>query len=528
VVLARAADVASRFRTAGQQVETLQANVANDIRAAVTTVNALAERVAHLNGQISLARGWGHQPNDLLDQRDQRVAQIGTYVQVTTIPADDGSMNLFIGGGQRLVLGAGVTRLAAVQDTFNPAAVHLGMVEAGGIGELPDSLVTGGSVGGLLRFQSEDLVEARNVLGQMAQALAHGVNGQQALGLDLRQPPGTGAPIFGTGALVVQPSSRNAQVGGVAVASYIDAGGNRVPSVSFAIVDATRLQQSAYEVTPDVSTPGSYLVTRQSDGAQVSVPAGGIVDGWRLDVSAPLPPAGDRFLLQPVGTAALNLARVLDDPRGIAAASPVTASMPVGNTGTASVAGVKAVSTTLDPALTATITFTSDTGAYAWQLVDSGTGAVAASGTATWQPGQPIALNGWELQLNGVPRTGDRAVVERTAFPATNNGNALALTDLRDARLVGVSAATRGATLTDAYADAMTEIGVRVQSAELAADTSSAVASDAKQAVSEKSGVNLDEEAARLIQFQQSYQAAAKTLQVAQSVLDTLLQMTAR
>ena len=281
-------------------------------------------------------------------------------------------------------------------------------------------------------------------------------------------------------------------------------------------------------MTPDASTPGNYLVTRMSDGVQTSIASGGTVDGWQLAVVAPLPAAGDRFLLQPVGSAALNMTRVLDDPKGIAAAAPVTASMGATNSGTASVASLNAVSPSINPLLTATLTFTSGTGNYNWQLVDTTTSLVVSSGAGTWQAGQPISLNGWQLDLNGVPANGDSIVVQKTAFPGTNNANALALTDLRDARMVGVSASSAGVTITDAYADVMTGVGVRVQGAQLSADMSTSVASDAKAAVSEKTGVNLDEEAARLIQFQQSYQAAAKMLQVAQSVMDTLLQVAAR
>jgi flagellar hook-associated protein 1 len=528
VALARATDVASRFRAAGEQIESLQANVTADLKAAIATVNTLAKQVADLNGQIALAQGSGHTPNDLLDQRDRVISEISSYVQVTTIPADDGSLNLFIGGGQRLVLGGNATMLAAVPDEFNPALVRLGMTDSAGTNPLPDSLITGGSIGGLLRFQAGDLVDARNLLGQMAQALAASVNDQQALGLDLGQPAGAGAAIFATGPLGVLPSSSNAVAGGVPVASYIDGNGTRVPSVGFSITDASQLRTSAYEVTPDAGTPGNYLVTRLSDGVQTSVASGATVDGWQLDVVAPLPAAGDRFLLQPVGTAALNMRRVLDDPKGIAAASPVTGSVGTSNTGTASIAALKAVSTSLDPQLTATITFTSDSGDYDWELRDAATNALVSNGAATWTAGQSITLNGFQLDLHGVPRSADTLTVQGTAFPAGNNGNALALTDLREARIVGRTPSSGGVTITDAYANVMTEIGVRVQSGEMAADMSATVAQDAAAAVSEKTGVNLDEEAARLIQFQQSYQAAAKMLQVAQAVMDTLLQVAAR
>ena len=142
-----------------------------------------------------------------------------------------------------------------------------------------------------------------------------------------------------------------------------------------------------------------------------------------------------------------------------------------------------------------------------------------------------MALNGFELQLNGVPRAGDAFGVGMTPYPASNNGNALAFIALRDAAIVGRTPLSGGGvggghSITDAYASVMAGIGVRVQSAGAAADISGAVAVQAESARSARSGVNLDEEAARLIQYQQSYQAAAKILQIAQSVFDALLDAT--
>ena len=199
---------------------------------------------------------------------------------------------------------------------------------------------------------------------------------------------------------------------------------------------------------------------------------------------------------------------------------------------TAAVASLSAVSTSLNPNLTATITFTDDAGGYSYSLVDT-TGALpTTTGTGTRTAAQPIALNGWSLELSGVPRSGDAIAVEKTAFPAGNNGNANALLALRDVPFVGRQTLAGGVvqpgdTVTDAYAAALAKVGVRVQSAKLSADQSASIAADAKTAQSSMTGVNLDEEAARLIQFQQSYQAAARMLQVAQSLFDTLLQTTA-
>jgi len=241
-----------------------------------------------------------------------------------------------------------------------------------------------------------------------------------------------------------------------------------------------------------------------------------------------------------VGGAARNTRLVLDDPKGLAAASPVAATFDVDNTGTATLASLSATSATpANAELGATITFTSDTGNYDWELRDSG-GALVRSGSAVWTAGQPIRSDAWtpatpaqrydwELQLNGVPRSGDTLAIARTTIPASDNGNAKALLALRDAAIVGQrtlggGVIAPGDTVTDAYANVLADVGVRVQGARLSSQMSESIAGDAKEAQSARAGVNLDEEAARLIQFQQSYQAAAKMLQVAQSVFDTLLQ----
>jgi flagellar hook-associated protein 1 FlgK len=259
-----------------------------------------------------------------------------------------------------------------------------------------------------------------------------------------------------------------------------------------------------------------------------SIASGDVLDGLRIDIGPPAPAATDRYLLQPVTRAANGMRRVLDDVRGLAAASPLSASTPAGNSGTGNVAALRVVSASADPDQTATIRFTSDTGDYSWELRDRVTSALQSSGVGTWTAGSPIALNGFELDLNGVPRSGDAFSVGKTLYPASNNGNALAFTALRDAELVGrgplsAGGVGGGSSITDAYAAAMANIGVRVQGARSTADISGAVAAQAEASRSAKSGVNLDEEAARLIQYQQSYQAAAKILQIAQNIFDTLL-----
>jgi flagellar hook-associated protein 1 FlgK len=252
-----------------------------------------------------------------------------------------------------------------------------------------------------------------------------------------------------------------------------------------------------------------------------------VVDGVRIDMTNLQP--GDRFLLQPVGRAASSMASLLTDPRDIAAASPLIASTADANTGTASIASITVTASPLPtPGATTQITFTNNAGAYDWQLLDASGGSLGG-GSGQWNAGQAIPAppddyNGFSVLLAGVPRTGDVVTVAPTPATAvaSNNGNAVALAALRDAPLA------TGHTATDTYAMALADVGVNVQSAKTSSELSTASASQAEQARSSQAGVNLDEEAARLIQYQQSYQAAAKVLQVAQTLFDSLLQSAGR
>ena len=168
----------------------------------------------------------------------------------------------------------------------------------------------------------------------------------------------------------------------------------------------------------------------------------------------------------------------------------------------------------------------SATGDYAYDLLDA-TNSVVGGGTGTWTAGSPISVNGFELQLDGVPRNGDVINIEPTSAPLANNGNALAFIALGSSNFVGITTLAGGEipgrTITDAYANALSDIGVRVQSAKTASSISDSIATTADSTLANRTGVNLDEEAARLIQFQQSYQAAARMLQIAQNVFDALL-----
>ena len=520
VALARAGDLAGRFAEAGTALDDMQTGVTSDLRAAVAEVNGLAKSIAQTNQRIAALRGLGQPANDLLDERERLISRLSEHVQVTRMEAQDGTMAVFIGGGQRLVLGTSAATLKVTQDESDSSRAAIGLLENGVVRNL-NAATLGASLGGTLRFQNDDLVAARTLVGRLAASVGGAVNSQQIKGLNLQAPLGSSpaSELFGMGPAQAQPHSANAR----------NASGVVIGTVQLTITDPAALQASEYDLQETAAGSGSWVLTRLSDGQTTAVSSGAVVDGMRIDFTASPPQAGDRFLLQPVSRAANGMARLLDDPRDLAAASRLLATTAAGNTGTATVASLQVTAAPLPvPGATARITFTSNTGNYTWALFDS-SNTLINSGTATWQARQPVPtppldINGFTLQLNGVPKSGDVVTVAPTPVSAlaSNNGNALAMLALRDANITG------GRTATDAWSYAMADIGVRVQGGQSSANISESVAGQSELARSSQSGVNLDEEAARLIQFQQSYQAAAKVLQVAQSIFDTLLQTAGR
>ncbi|MDL2336745.1 MAG: flagellar hook-associated protein FlgK [Pseudomonadota bacterium] len=544
VVLSRAGELASRFSTSAQQIDDLQSGVTQDLRASVSAVNDLTQQIASLNQRISDVRGLGQPPNDLLDQRELAINNLSEYVQVTTIGAEDGTLSVFMGGGQAIVLGAQTTPLVAMADPYDLTRVAIGVTGPGGNRQLPTSLLSAGSISGLVRFQNGDLTDARNLLGQMALSIGQQVNEQQGLGLDLLGQTGAAMFRFGTtsGLPVVAARAWTANAGTGSVSLTLQA------PATLAAAQVSGVQASDYELTADGL--GGFQLTRLSGGAPdplftpVAVVNGDVVDGFKISVTG-TPAANDRFLLQPAGSAARDIRRDMSNPKLIAAASPLSATVSTLNNGTGAVAALTAESTASasNPNLPAALKFqvTATPGQYTYTWTDG----AGTSTPATWVPGQPIdypgttATNGFQVTITGVPVAADASVTPavvsdsftfgRNNYTLADNTNVNAMLSLRDSPMVGSiwsgGSLQPGSSLTDAYANILADVGVRVQSAKAAAVQSGTVAKQAEQNRSAKSGVNLDEEAARLIQYQQTYQAAAKMLQVAQSIFDELLRV---
>jgi flagellar hook-associated protein 1 FlgK len=516
VALTRMDETAARMRDASQRLDEIGYTVAEQLKNSMLAVNSLAKNIAGINEQIARAKGNGQPANDLLDQRDQLIRELNQHIQTSQVAADDGTVSVFVAGSQPLVLGNQAATLS-IDDPIDFGAGSgkkvLNFQQPGSSTkvELNESMLGGGQVAGLLRFQNNDLAEGRHLLGRMAIAISESMNAQNKLGLTLDGKPGENlfAPI----------SLGNATAG---------SGNTSGATMGLRVADPTQLQASSYEIA---FTAAGGSVTRHSDNKVFTFVTIADLEGIMANDGLAITDGGagtfagaaanDKFLVNPLAGAAALLKSLQYSPVDLAAANPVNAAMGANNTGTLQMASLRAL--TNPPGATAPVTITF-TGPNSYERSD--TGATSYSYTS----GVPITFDaatpptGWSVTLHGAPKAGDTITIDNALNPAYGDwyqrdaGNASALMGLRNVPMFD------GATLSDGFASAMAQIGTRTQSALFAAELSSAIATNLERDRTAVSGVNLDEEAARLIQYQQAYQASAKMLQIAQNIFDTLIQ----
>ena len=496
VVLTRADEAAARFNDAATQLSNLQTGLTTELINATAAINTITTNLAAVNGQIQQAQGKGHAPNDLLDKRDNLISQLNQYIQTTQLDADDGTVTVFAASSQPLVLGTKATALQVQPNPQDASQSQITMVLGSQTVVLSESMLGGGSIAGLLKFQNEDLAQGANLLGRIATSITTVVNAQHKLGLDLDGNPG--GNLFSP---VSMPNGAAApsNTGSGSVGISVDA-----PTVA-------KLQASDYRITFTSAT--AFTVQRLSDNTVVNPdPVTGSFDGLAIAVGG-APVTGDSFLLQPFRAVANKISTAFGSPRQLAVSSPVQAAMGITNTGSLAVANLAAKSVPI-PA-NVTLTFTG-TNTYTRSDI---------AGTFTYSPGTPIAQDpanlalGWSLSLSGAAQNGDTITLgpANLAYAKLNAGNADALLDLRDVALFD------GSSLADGYAALMSQVGVKVQSVQYTAEVSKSIADNLETSRTGVSGVNLDEEAAKLLQYQQAYQASAKMVQIAQTIFDSLM-----
>jgi flagellar hook-associated protein 1 FlgK len=488
-LLSAAQSTVARFTSLDQRLNTIGDEIRTRVADAANQISTIGGSIADINKQI-LAAG-ANAPPDLLDKRDQLLEDLSGLVQTSVAQQSDGTVSVFIGSGQALVLGTSAQKLVMTNGNFDPSQPQLVLRGTG-----PDVTVTqflsGGQLGGLLDFNREMLAPARAEIGRIAVGLADAVDTAHKNGMDLDGQ--LGGNFFSVGGPQTFAAGTNTGTGSVAVT----------------ITGVASLEATDYQLTYNGAT---YTLQRADNGAVVSMTGAGTVanpfvaDGLSIVVSG-APAAGDQFLLKPLDQAAGSLQLLVTSGADIAAAAPTRTSADLGNTGSGAISAGSIIDVT-NPNLLATSTI---------QFINATTYSINGAGSFAYTPGADIDINGTRVQITGAPDAGDQFVIESNVGGAGDNRNALAIVDK-----VSGNVFNGNVTLKTAASSLLADIGAKTAAATSEQSAQSVVLQQSQQRLDSLRGVNLDEEAANMLRYQQLYQAAAQTISVAQTLFATLM-----
>ena len=535
-LLTNAQGLSSRFNAISQQL-TQQGSYINDqLGSMAEQVNKLAATVASYNKKISEVSGSGGTPNELLDQRNETVRQLSELVG-TQVTENNGSLDIYLGSGQPLVIGNTVNALRVEADKADPTRSAIIMDRGSSTIDIT-SVVSGGEMGGLLRYRDDVLTPAVNGLGRIAMVVADQVNKQLGQGLD--QSGNFGSALFSDINSALAISQRS-----IASAHNNPASGN----LDVTIKDTGKLASSDYQVTFTSAT--GYSVRRLSDNSDMgsftlgATPAP-VIDGFSLSLDSGPVAAGDTFKITPTRGAAADMTTVMTDIKRLATAAPLTSTNAQGNDGTGTVSQPN-LSTSLDiydpvqrqevqnavkAAMPIRLMMTSGT---AYEVFDA-KGTSIGSGSIV--PGQNNDLNiqvpytdgsgaaktfGVAMTLSGSPARDDSFNIAMTAPGSTDNRNTQALLGLQTKATVGATATSPGVSLTDAYGGLVSSVGSKTKQGQMDATATGAILTQARDSRDSLSGVDLDEETGNLIKYQQYYSASSQIIKSAQEIFSTLL-----
>lgn len=507
VMIGEAEVLADRFQNLDERFRDINSEVNLRIESAVRDLNTLAQSVASLNERIvtATAQAGGQPPNDLLDARDQAINRIAERVGVTTVRQDDGAINVLVGNGQPLVVGFNAEALTTGRDPFDVTRTTVGIAGLAGRNDI-GRFLSGGELGAALDFRENVLDGARRELGLLASGVAFTFNEQHRKGIDLNGQ--AGGDFFRPLQAVVVGSAQN--TGSAAVSAAID--------------DPGGLTGDEYRLSFD----GAQWTLRNTVTGASQTGTGPVfnVDGVELTISG-TPAPGDTFQIQPVAQGASLFDVTLTDPREIAAGNPLRSAASAGNNGSGVLDDVVIDDpATLPLGAPVSLTFNPDAlgaGVPGYDVTGIAGGPIAFD-PAVDSNGISASLGGFSFTLGGTPQAGDSFTLDNNSDGVGDNRNALALASLQTATTLNGGTAS----YQDAYSGLVSGVAVETRRATSAAETESVLLNQALEARNSVQGVNLDEEAANLLRYQQAYQAAAQVISVADTLFQTLLAATRR
>ncbi|TFH85393.1 flagellar hook-associated protein FlgK [Billgrantia azerbaijanica] len=510
-VLGATDTLTAQFRAFDGYLQDMQDGIDGQIRDEVTQINNLTQQLATFNREIALSRARnGEAPNSLLNQRDHLVNQLNERMDVRLNIQDGKNYNISLPNGQPLVSGVDAYKLETTEAPNDPQRTVLAYRDSGNnLVALDEDTITGGTLGGLMQFRNETLDKTQNQIGQLAVSLAVGFNNQHGLGKDLDGEQGGG--FFTIGEPQAYFHADNA-----GTAEIIDT------AFDEARIDA--LRATDYEIRVENEPAGS-----EADFTVVRKDSGETVDDVTLDGST-LSFGGitvtfddlnnlkqnDSFEVQPVRRAAQQMSGAISDLDKIAAGSLVESE---GDLAVEAMRADAASLTSGDAPWTLEVTVDNGDGTFDIEVSDK-TGSVVSTETVTPGAGADaeVSVDGLHVRLGEDLEVGQTLTLEVAGSGTGDNRNALALQDLQGEALVAGNAS-----LSQAYGGLVSDVGNRTNIVEVNLDARQGLTDQLRAVQLSESGVNLDEEAANLIRYQQFYQANARVIDTATTVFDTIL-----
>lgn len=487
-MLGKASSLVATYRSLSTQFQQIDQQTNQQITSAVADINSLAKSIADLNGQIQKAYAGGAEPNDLLDTRDQAIAKLSSIIGVSTTTNSDHMVTVTIGNGQPLVSATSTTQLGTANNQYDSSRLEI----TGPGGTVITSQVGSGSLGATVDFRTNVLDPARNQLGRSAIALTTAFNQQHAQGIDLNGA--AGGNFFNIADPAVFNSTNNKGTGSI-TATFGDVGKLSANDYTMRFDGVNWSATNSQGVTTPMMGSGTAADPFVLDGMKLTVGAGAI--------------AGDSFQIQPTRNAASAISVAVTDTNKIAASGPLSATKGAGNTGKAVLGNLTVTDVgNANFNTPVTIQFTSPT----TYTINGGT-------PQTYADGDTIAGNGWTLKLTGAPAANDSFSVKPAGSQSGDNGNALALAAVNNKGVLdnGVTSVNKS------YSQLIAQVGTAGAQANTALDAQQSILDNANAAQQSLSGVNMDEEAANLLRFQQAYAASAQVINAANTIFDSLL-----
>ncbi len=514
VLLSQTNELVSRFHRMSEQLDQQVTELNGQLSAMVANVTSLAQSLADVNKKIV---GGGVVSSELLDKRDSIVKEIAGYIAIQAVEESDGSLSLSIGNGISLVTGGTATKLTTQRSDENPEYVAVAIELNNQTFQVTNHL-EGGKIGGILNYREGMLEEARSSINRIALVVADQLNSQNQLGMDLKG--NLGRSIFS------DINSTMLQTGR-AIQNNDNSG---TMQLSVAINDVSQLTTSNYRL--NVSTGPAYQLVRLSDNTATPIGSFPVtVDGFTIQIDAGTASAGDSFIIDPNKSAASLMKVNINSTNDFAIASPIRTSRGTSNTGSGSISAGEVIDSSTSAFTTSPGSLTPPVrveflSATTYQLVNVTTSATI-EGPLSYDPNVennlfPTAGSydpGYRVSITGAVQTGDQFSIGYNTAGVADNRNGNAMTHIQTKNIIESGTTSMQA----AYGGLISDVGTQTHQAKINSDASELLLEQSEARLDNVAGVNLDEEAANLLKFQQAYQAAAQVISVATRMFDTLM-----